>query len=119
VKSRDRVRAGLLFDLYGPLLTDHQQEIWQLYYLEDWSLAEIGESRGISRSAVYDILDRTEKLLEDYEGRLGLLGTHERRQQSLRLIRGQLAALSETYPELRAVQTALDRLAEEEGLIDV
>ncbi|WP_338055155.1 YlxM family DNA-binding protein [Sulfobacillus harzensis] len=106
------MRAGLLFDMYGPLLTDHQQEVWQLYYMEDWSLAEIGEARKISRAAVYDLLDRTEKLLEDYEARLGLLAANERRRDRFRTL---LAALK-GVPEVRAV---VEQWAEEEGLTDV
>lgn len=119
MKSQDRVRAGLLFDLYGPLLTDHQQEVWQLYYLEDWSLAEIGASRAISRAAVHDILERTGKLLEDYESRLGLLSSHQRRRErlseALRLIEG----IAEPTDVLKHVKAAIGQLAEEEGVSDV
>ncbi len=112
--SLDRVRAGLLFDMYGALLTDHQQEVWQLYYLDDWSLAEIGEARGISRAAVHDLLDRTHRLLEDYEARLGLLATHERRRTRFQQIREALGA-----PADSPARTILERWAEEEGLTDV
>lgn len=113
-KSLDRVRAGLLFDMYGALLTEHQQEVWQLYYLDDWSLAEIGEARGISRAAVYDLLDRTEKLLEDDEARLGLLAAHDRRRQRFEEVRRALDG-----EDVRTAQNLLERWAEEEGLTDV
>jgi len=43
----ERVDAALFFDMYGELLTAHQQEIWQLYYLEDWSLAEISQAKNL------------------------------------------------------------------------
>ena len=114
----DRVRAGLLFDVYGALLTDHQQDVWQLYYLDDLSLAEIGESQQISRAAVYDLLDRTEKLLEDYEARLGLLVALERRRQRMQQVFQVLADLAHT-PSGRAACNILTEWADEEGLTDV
>ena len=117
--SQDRVRAGLLFDLYGPLLTDHQQEIWQLYYLEDWSLAEIGTSQKVSRAAVHDMLERTDRLLEDYEERLGLLMQHQRRRTHLAEAIRMAGRLSSDCAEVRAIYDTLTRLAEEEGLSDV
>ena len=39
----------------------------ELYYADDYSLAEIAEEFGVSRQAVYDNIKRTEKILEDYE----------------------------------------------------
>lgn len=64
---------ALLFDFYGPLLTDKQAKIWDLYYQMDFSLSEIAEQEGISRQAVHDLLKRTEKILEDYEQKLRLI----------------------------------------------
>lgn len=66
-------RRALLFDFYGPLLTDRQQEIYGYAYGEDMSLGEIGSDLGISRQAVHDILRRTDKILENYENKLGLV----------------------------------------------
>lgn len=109
------MRAGLLFDIYGPLLTEHQQELWQLYYLEDWSLAEIGEAHQISRAAVHDSLERTEKLLEDYESRLGLLALHQRRRERFQIVLQALRGLDGAG----AVRAMMERWAEEEGLTDV
>lgn len=115
----ERVDAALLFDLYGDLLTPHQRDIWQLYYLEDWSLAEISQAKGISRSAVYDLLDRTERGLADYEGKLGLLAALNRRQAHLKALAGALAESSERGPWFERATRVLRQLAEEEGMADV
>ncbi len=63
-------KVALLFDYYGKLLTEKQQDIIKLYYYHDLSLGEIAEKVGISRQAVYDHLQRGEKLLLDYEEKL-------------------------------------------------
>lgn len=64
---------ALLADFYGPLLTEKQRRVWDLHYEQDLSLVEIAESEEISRQAVYDLLKRTEKILQEYEGKLGLV----------------------------------------------
>lgn len=61
-----------LFDLYGALLTEKQQECLRMHLFDDFSLSEIGESLGISRQAVYDNIHRSEKAMESYEEKLGL-----------------------------------------------
>ncbi len=62
-----------LYDIYGNLLTQKQQDVMRLYYEEDLSLGEIAEELKISRQAVYDIIKRSEQALEKYEKKLGLL----------------------------------------------
>ncbi|MCM1567567.1 MAG: YlxM family DNA-binding protein [Dehalobacter sp. 4CP] len=70
---KEIAEKALLFDFYGPLLTEKQGKIWDLYYQQDYSLSEIAAEEGISRQAVYDLLKRTEKILEGYEHKLGLI----------------------------------------------
>ena len=43
-----------LFDAYGALLTGHQREVCELYYMCDLSLTEIAEQKGISKQSVSD-----------------------------------------------------------------
>ena len=49
------LEQALLFDFYGELLTDHQKEIYEQFALEDLSLSEIAEMKGISRQGVHDL----------------------------------------------------------------
>lgn len=70
---KEIVDKALLYDFYGPLLTEKQSKIWDIYYQQDFSLSEIAEEEGISRQAVFDLLKRTEKILEGYEEKLKLV----------------------------------------------
>lgn len=65
-------RLILLYDFYGPLLTDRQKQAIELHYEADLGLTEIAQQMGITRQGVYDLLKRTEGLLEEYELRLRL-----------------------------------------------
>ncbi len=67
------IEIGILFDFYGSLLTEKQQEAIQLYYYQDLSLSEIAERLEISRQGVYDHLHRGEEALREYEEKLGLI----------------------------------------------
>lgn len=62
-----------LFVYYQPLLTEKQQEIFEDYYANDFSLGEIAENNNISRNAVFDTIKKVEKLLENYENKLQLV----------------------------------------------
>ena len=44
-----RMRLGRLFDMYGGLLTEKQQQCLKYYFYDDLSLTEIGEELGVSR----------------------------------------------------------------------
>ncbi len=62
----------LLFDFYGEILTEKQRELFDLYYNEDLSLAEIAEHLGITRQGVRDGIVRSEEILRKFEDKLGL-----------------------------------------------
>ena len=66
------VEHTMLYDFYGELLTDHQKQIYE-YYLDDYSLSEIAAEAGISRQGVHDLIKRCNKILSDYEDKLGLV----------------------------------------------
>ncbi len=64
---------ALLYDFYGELLNDHQKSIYEEYVLDNLSLSEIAEERGISRQGVHDLIKRADRTLNEYENKLGLI----------------------------------------------
>ena len=56
-----------LFDIYKELLTKTEQETFISYYMEDLSLSEIAENRGLSKSSVGKTLSGAEEKLKEYE----------------------------------------------------
>ena len=74
----------LLYDFYGELLTEKQKQVFDLHYQDDLSLSEIGEELSISRQAVRDQLKRTEKILMDYEQKLGLVARFQAQKKYVR-----------------------------------
>ena len=74
----NRIRFGSLYEIYGALLTKKQQQCLELYFCEDYSLAEIAEEMQVSRQAIHDLLKRVEQTLEHYEEMLGFLQRMEK-----------------------------------------
>ena len=71
--EKETLQNTMLFDFFGDLLTDKQQEYFDLYHNEDLSLSEIAESAGISKQGVYDIIMRSEKTLNELERKTGII----------------------------------------------
>ena len=57
------VKIAILLDIYGELLTDKQQDILDLYYNQNLSLAEIAEEMSVTRQAVRDSIVKGENKL--------------------------------------------------------
>ena len=72
----ERVALNYLLDFYGPLLTEHRQEVLRLYCEEDLSQQEIADQLNITRQGVFDALARAKKQLAEYEEKLGLVRRH-------------------------------------------
>lgn len=77
------LRLSVLFDAYGSLLTGDQQNMFDLYYNEDLSLAEIAEHTGLSRQGVRYAIKHAEEALINYEEKLGLSAKTELLQEKL------------------------------------
>ena len=67
------VEQTLLYDFYGELLTERQQQVYESVVLDDYSLSEVAEDLGISRQGVHDMIKRCNHTLEEYESRLHLV----------------------------------------------
>ena len=61
-----------LYDYYGELFTEKQQEYFKAYYFEDLSLSEIAENNDVSRNAIHGQLKIIEEKLVEYENILHL-----------------------------------------------
>jgi len=71
--KKQTVEMALLLDFYGGLLTEKQREYIELYYQEDFSLAEIARLNGISPQGVRDVVSRGERMLRKVERKTGLI----------------------------------------------
>lgn len=87
------VWQGLLYDFYGELLTDHQRHIYEDVIINDLSLSEIAQERGITRQGVHDLVRRCDRILEDYEKKLRLV----EKFQTTKALAGQIDRLLDEY----------------------
>ena len=107
------LEMSLLFDFYGETLTEKQRELFDLYYNEDLSLAEIAEHAGITRQGVRDI-KRAEHALREMEEKLGLVaryGGTERCAEELSQQVTALLALNADKLHSREAEDILSRMA--------
>ena len=109
----ERVELNYLLDFYGPLLTEHRQEVMRLYCEEDLSQQEIADQLSITRQGVFDTLAKAKKQLSGYEAKLGLVQRHlaqagaaERCLGALERVRG----LPEDAAALREARQALEAM---------
>ncbi len=73
IKVQNRLEVSLLLDLYRNLLTAKQRNIMEMYYDENFSLAEIADINGSSRQAIFDLIRRSEQQLSKYEEKLRIM----------------------------------------------
>ena len=107
----------LLYDYYGKMLTEKQQEYIDMRYNQDLSLGEIAEIQGVSRQAVFDNLSRTEALLRRMEENIGCVKRDMQIRSTARTIleaSAELDAFSDpTVSELAKRITAAAQTLEE------
>ena len=104
--------ASMLYDFYGSLLNESQNEVMALYHEDNLSLSEIAEELGQSRQAVHYTLRKAEKALEVYEEKLGLVASYKENQrlaQEARMIIDS-GELSETYAG--KLKSIIDKIVE-------
>lgn len=93
------VEQTLLYDFYGELLTERQQQIYESVVLEDYSLSEVAEDLGISRQGVHDMIKRCNRTLEGYEAKLHLV-------DKFLQIRGQVQKIHQLAEQYKAEDIA-------------
>ena len=112
-----KVTLNWLLAFYGNLLTDIQREMARLYWEEDYSLAEIAEQFSVSRQSVHDTVSRTEKKLEAWEEKLGMLRRFRAIEDGLNECKNQLRrvkASEDTEIHLKNVCDLIDSLLDQE-----
>lgn len=87
------VTVSILLDLYGKILTEKQQDVLDLYYNENLSLAEIAEEIRITRQAVHDCIAKGEKKLFNLEEKLGIMKKTEKQEVQLQKILSELSEI--------------------------
>lgn len=66
----NRIYLMDLFDIYGSLLTEKQQEYFEEYYFNNLTLSELSENYEVSRTAIHNCIKETEQKLQHYESKL-------------------------------------------------
>ena len=66
------LEINYLLDFYGEVLSDRRRTVLEMYYNDDYSLAEIAADIGISRQGVRDLIKKAEEELLYLEEKLGL-----------------------------------------------
>lgn len=93
-----------LLDAYGGLLTEHQRDVCELYYMYDLSLTEIAEQKGVSKQSVSDTLAKSRALLDEYEKKLRYNEINRKNSSELSAMlartRRALEELEKKHPEL-------------------
>ena len=80
------LEISLLFDFYGSMLSDTQQQAVSLYYNDDLSLKETSDILSMSRQGVRDALSRAKKSLYTYEENLQLCERFSKTREGLEQI---------------------------------
>ena len=110
-------KESLLYDFYGGLLTDKQREVMELYHEENYSIVEIAGELGVSKQAVHDNLKKTERILSDYEDKLGLVSKFVARSNALKTVRADVESLKVMLAENEGMKDLSARIDEIETLL--
>ncbi len=73
----DKIIISELYNIYGELLTNKQQDLFELYYFEDYSIIEIASMHEVTKNAIYNSLKKSIKQLQKYEEILQVKANYE------------------------------------------
>ena len=108
----ERVELNYLLDFYGPLLTEHRQEVLRLYCEEDLSQQEIADQLSITRQGVFDTLMKARRQLTAYEDKLGLVRRHRAQAALAEACLAALNGIEPTEADRPAMERAKEALGE-------
>ena len=86
------LEINYLLDFYGEVLNDRRRTVLEMYYNDDYSLAEIAADIGISRQGVRDLIKKAEEELLYLEEKLGLFKKFRSIQKKADELLGSLEA---------------------------
>ena len=89
MKLEENIMLSRLFDAYGALLSQSQQDIMNDYLLFNLTNSEIAENRKVSRQAVKDAVSKATKKLEEFENRLGFLKKLDIMEEEIEKLKGR------------------------------
>lgn len=101
------LKKAYLLDFYGGVLTERKNEVLDMYYNEDLSLAEIAEQIGISRQGVRDLIKKAEEELLFLEEKLGLA----QKMSALKLHSDNILSMAETTPLPNEIRLEIEEIA--------
>ena len=104
------MNISFLLDFYGDVLTQKQQEIMDLYYNEDLSLAEIAESTSLTRQGVRHVIKKAEDELTTLENKLGLANRFVKLGSAYDTLASNLLCISELVGQNASKQEIINRL---------
>lgn len=93
------VKASMLCQIYGKLLTEKQYNFLDDYYNNDFSLSEIAENHGITRQAVRDNIVKGENKLFEYEEKLGIMKKTLNQEQQIVKILSELGKIQTKFSD--------------------
>lgn len=107
-----KVEISMLWQIYGKLLTEKQNEYIDYYYNEDLSLSEIAENDGITRQAVRDIIKKGERKLFEYEEKLLFMKKTINQEQKIQRVLSNLAKIQKDSSD-KQVTSILEEIKKE------
>ncbi len=104
----DLLQLTIMYDMYSPLLTEKQRNIFELYYMNNLSFQEIAELSDVSKASVFDLINRTKNKIYDYEKKLKLYEKYQEEQKLLQDIADEIELIN--IDKLAGVKSKLNKL---------
>ena len=104
--------ASMLYDFYGSLLSESQNEVMALYHEDNLSLSEIAEELSQTRQAVHYNLRKAEKALESYEEKLGLVASYKENRLLAQKLFGIIDSADVAKPYADKIKQIIEQITE-------